>query len=183
MAVGTITHCPLKYQYIYSCDRFQQWSQWKVLRAVLAQVSKALREEGTMDEPFAVGREGGDAVRPTQHTNSVTILAIMDGHGLPLSVSAHAANPHEGTLVQLSFELYMLKANPAHLIGDRMHDGDGLDDDSRQDGVNTIAPHCSAGTLQIQDGRHLRRYERRWLAKGFFARLQWKRRLLIRREY
>lgn len=32
-------------------------------------------------------------------------------------------------------------------------------------------------------GRHLRRYERRWLVEGFFAWLQWKRRLLIRWEY
>ncbi|MDE3220369.1 MAG: transposase, partial [Nitrospirota bacterium] len=34
-----------------------------------------------------------------------------------------------------------------------------------------------------QDGRHLRRYQRRWLVERFFAWLQWKRRLLVRWEY
>lgn len=47
----------------------------------------------------------------------VKILAIVDRHGLPLSVSTHAANHHEVTLVQLSFDFYMLEAKPEHLIG------------------------------------------------------------------
>jgi len=46
-----------------------------------------------------------------------------------------------------------------------------------------IAPHRSTRKLKTQDGRHLRRYERRWLVERFFAWLQWKRRLLIRWEY
>jgi hypothetical protein len=37
----------------------------------------------------------------------VKILSIVDRHGLPLSESTHAANPHEVTLVQLSFDFYM----------------------------------------------------------------------------
>jgi transposase len=72
---------------------------------------------------------------------------------------------------------------PEHLIGDRAYDSDGLDEDLKQDGVNLIAPHCSRRKLKTQDGRHLRRYERCWLVERFFACLQWKRRLLIRREY
>jgi hypothetical protein len=36
-------------------------------------------------------------------------MAIVDRHGLPLAVSTHAANHHEVTLVQLSFDFYMLK--------------------------------------------------------------------------
>ncbi len=46
-----------------------------------------------------------------------------------------------------------------------------------------IAPHRSTGKLKTQDGRHLRRSQRRWLVERFFAWLQWKRRLLIRWEY
>ena len=52
-----------------------------------------------------------------------------------------------------------------------------------QEGVNVIAPHCSTHKLKIQDGRHLHRDHRRWLAERFFACLQWKRRLLICWEY
>ena len=46
-----------------------------------------------------------------------------------------------------------------------------------------IASHRSTRTLKTQDGRHLRRDDRRWLVERFFAWLQWKRRLLIRWEY
>ena len=60
---------------------------------------------------------------------------------------------------------------------------DGLDDDLKQDGVNMIAPHRSTRKLKTQDGRHLLRYQRRWLVERFFAWLQWKRRILVRWEY
>jgi len=87
------------------------------------------------------------------------------------------------TLVPLSFDFYMLEAKPEHLIGDRVYDSDALDDALQQDRVNRIAPHRSTRTLKTQDGRHQRRYQRRWIAERFFAWLQWKRRLLVRWEY
>jgi hypothetical protein len=52
----------------------------------------------------------------------------VDRNGLPLSVSTHAANHHEVTLVQLSFEFYMIEAKPAKLIGDKAYDSDALDE-------------------------------------------------------
>ncbi len=124
----------------------------------------------------------GRGVGPTRRDKGVKILAIVDRHGLPLSVSTHAAHHHEVTLVQLSFDCYMLEAKPEHLIGDRAYDSEGLDDDLKQDGVNMLSPHRSTRKLKTQDGRHLRRYHRRWLEQ-FFAWLQWKRRWLIRWEY
>jgi transposase len=170
--------------------RFQQWCQREVLRAVLTQLANTLREEGALDEresfidaTFAAAKGGGDAVGLTKRGKGVKILAIVDRHGLPLSVSTHAANHHEVTLVQLSFDFYMLEAKPEHLIGDRAYDSDRLDEDLKQDGVNMIAPHRSTRKLKTQDGRHLRRYQRRWLVERFFAWLQWTRRLLVRWEY
>jgi hypothetical protein len=38
-------------------------------------------------------------------------------HGLPLSVSTHAANHHEVRLVQLCFDFYMIEAKPENLTG------------------------------------------------------------------
>jgi len=150
-----------------------------VLREVLTQLANTLREEGALDE-----REGGgDAVGLTKRGKGVKILAIVERHGLPLSVSTHAANHHEVTFVQLSFDFYLLEAKPEHRIGDRAYDSDRLDADLTQDGVNMIAPHRSTRKLKTQDGRHLRRYQRRWLVERFFAWLQWKRRLLVRWEY
>lgn len=40
----------------------------------------------------------------TRRGKGVKILAIVDRYDLPLSVSTHAANYHEVTLVQLSFD-------------------------------------------------------------------------------
>src|SRR6516164_5015923 len=68
-----------------------------------------------------------------------TDLAIVDRHGLPLSVSTHAANHHEVRLVQLCFDFYMIEAKPENLIGDRAYDSDPLDEELRRDGIEMIA--------------------------------------------
>jgi transposase len=171
--------------------RFQKWCQQQVLRDILTKMANDLRDEGAIDEresyidaTFAFAKGGGDAIGPTKRGKGVKILAIVDRHGLPLSVSTHAANHHEVTLVQLSFDFYMLEAKPEHLIGDRAYDSDPLDAELAQDGVKLIAPHRSnRKRRKTQDGRQLRRYARRWLVERFFAWMQWKRRLLVRWEY
>ena len=171
--------------------RFQQWCQQHVLREVLIDLANALREEGVIDEresfidaTFAFAKGGGDEIGPTKRGKGVKILAIVDRHGLPLSVSTHAANHHEVTLVQLSFDFYMLEAKPENLIGDRAYDSDPLDAELAKEGVNLISPHRSnRKKRKTQDGRQLRRYARRWVVERFFAWMQWKRRLLVRWEY
>ena len=170
--------------------RFQQWCQHEVLRAVLTDLANTLREQGDIDErecfidaTFAAAKGGGAEIGPTKRGKGVKIMAIVDRHGLPLSVSTHAANHHEVTLVQLSFDFYMIEAKPENLIGDKAYDSDELDTSLKKQGVEMIAPHRSNRKLKTQDGRRLRRYERRWLVERFFAWLQWKRRVLIRWEY
>ena len=135
--------------------RFQQWCEGEVLREILTQLANTLREEGEIDEresfidaTFASAKGGGAGIGNTRRGKGVKILAIVDRHGLPLSVSTHAANHHEVTLVQLSFDFYMLEAKPEHLIGDRAYDSDGLDADLQHDGVNMIAPHRSTRKLK-----------------------------------
>ena len=71
------------------------------------------------------------------------IMAIVDRHGLPLSVSTHAANHHEVRLVQLYFDFFMIEAKPETLIGDRAYDSDPLDDDLRKDGIEIVTPRRS----------------------------------------
>ena len=91
--------------------RFQQWCECDVLREVLTELANTLRDEGEIDErgsfidaTFASEKGGGDEIGKTKRGKGVKILAIVDRHGLPLSVSTHAANHHEVTLVQLSFD-------------------------------------------------------------------------------
>ena len=62
-------------------------------------------------------------------------MAIVDRRRLPLAVSIHAANHHEVTLVQLSFDSYMIEAKTQNLIGDRACDSDKLGEELPQDGT------------------------------------------------
>lgn len=171
--------------------RFQQWCRNDVLRKVMVELANALRDQGTLDEreayidaTFASAKGGGDQIGPTKRGKGVKILAIVDKSGLPLSISTHAANHHEVTLVQLSFDFYMIEAKPEALIGDRAYDSDPLDQALQKDGIDMIAPHKSnRRKRKTQDGRKLRRYQRRWIVERFFAWLQWQRRLLVRWEY
>ena len=170
--------------------RFQKWCEQEVLRNILTDLANELRDRGALDErksfidaTFASAKGGGEGIGKTRRGKGVKILAIVDRHGLPLSVSTHAANHHEVTLVQLSFDFYMIEAKPQKLIGDKAYDSDQLDQSLKEQGVDMIAPHRSNRALKTQDGRALRRYQRRWLVERFFAWLQWKRRLLVRWEY
>ena len=115
-------------------------------------------EECFIDATFVMAKGGGAEVGPTKRGKGMKIMAIVDRHGLPLSVSTHAANHHEVRLVQLCFDFYMIEAKPENLIGDRAYDSDPLDHALRQDGIEMIAPHRSNRTKPpTQDRRGLRR--------------------------
>jgi Transposase DDE domain len=166
--------------------RFQAWCHSEVLRRVLTDIANELRTRGVLDEEesfidatFAMAKGGGADVGPTKRGKGLKIMAIVDRHGFPLSVSTHAANHHEVRLVQLCFDFYMIEAKPENLIGDRAYDSD-----MRQGGIEMIAPHRSNRSKPAtQDGRRLRRYARRWVVERFFAWVQWQRRILVRWEY
>ena len=157
----------------------------------LTDVANELRDKGVLDEEesfidatFAMAKGGGAEIGPTKRGKGMKIMAIVDRHGLPLSVSTHAANHHEVRLVQLCFDFYMIEAKPETLIGDRAYGSDPLDDDLRKDGIEMVAPHRSNRRKRAtQDGRRLRRYARRWLVERFFAWIQWQRRILVRWEF
>jgi hypothetical protein len=126
--------------------RFQQWCERAVLREILTQLANTLRKEGAIDErerfidaTFAAAKGGGEGTGPTHRGKGVKILAIVDRHGPPLSVSTHAAKHHKVTLVQLSSISTCWRPSLSIIIGDRAYDSDGLDDDLKQDGVNMIA--------------------------------------------
>ena len=140
--------------------RFQTWCSNEVLRRVLTDVANELRDKGVLDEEesfvdatFAMAKGGGAEIGPTKRGKGMKIMAIVDRHGLPLSVSTHAANHHEVRLVQLCFDFYMIEAKPETLIGDCAYDSDPLDDDLRKDGIEMVAPHrpIAASTRRKMD--------------------------------
>src|SRR5262245_44944987 len=105
--------------------RFQTWCRDEVLRRVLTDVANELRDRGA-DATFVMAKGGGLEIGATKRGKGMKIMAIVDRHGLPLSVSTHAANHHEVRLVQLCFDFYMIEAKPENLIGDRAYDSDPL---------------------------------------------------------
>ena len=114
--------------------RFQAWCRDETLRRILTDVANDLRDRGILDEEecfidatFVMAKGGGAEIGPTKRGKGMKIMAIVDRHGLPLSVSTHAANHHEVRLVQLCFDFYMIEAKPENLIGDRAYDSDPLD--------------------------------------------------------
>jgi len=137
-----------------------------------------------IDAMFSSAKGGGDEIGKTKRGKGVKIMAIVDRHGLPVAVCTHAANHHEVTLVQLTFDFYMIEAKPDFLIGDKAYDSDKLDAELREEGINMVSPHkANRKKKKTQDGRNLRRYARRWLVERYFAWLQWQRRLLTRWEF
>ena len=79
--------------------RFQTWCRDEVLRRVLTDVANELRDRGALDEEecfidasFVMAKGGGAEVGTTKRGKGMKIMAIVDRHGLPLSVSTHAAN-------------------------------------------------------------------------------------------
>ena len=157
--------------------RFQTWCRDEVLRRVLTDVANELRDRGALNEEecfidatFVMAKGGGSEIGTTKRGKGMKIMAIVDRHGLPLSVSTHAANHHEVRLVQLCFDFYMIEAKPENLIGDRAYDSDPLDAELRRDGIEMIAPHRgNRSKPPTQDRRRLSRYMRRWLVERFFA--------------
>ena len=64
----------------------------------MTDVANELRENGALDEEecfidatFVMAKGGGSEIGPTKRGKGMKIMAIVDRHGLPLSVSTHAA--------------------------------------------------------------------------------------------
>lgn len=109
-------------------------------------------------------------------------MAVADRAGLPLALSAYSASPHEVTLVESTLDDLLVDETPQRLIGDKAYDCDPLDQrllDERN--IELIAPHKgNRKKPKTQDGRKLRRYQRRWKIERLFAWLQNYRRILVR---
>jgi transposase len=109
-------------------------------------------------------------------------MAVADRNGLPVSVCAKSATPHEVTLAISTLLQMVVPDAPQNLIGDNAYDSDRLDAELRLYGIEVIAPHRRNRRNSTQDGRRLKRYRRRWKIERLFAWLQNFRRLVVRYE-
>lgn len=128
----------------------------------------------------------GLCVGKTKRGKGTKIMAVADGHGLPLAVCTDSASPAEVKLVAQTLEQRFIADVPERLIGDKAYDSDRLDSQVlEQFGIEMIAPHRRGRRADriTQDGRPLRRFKRRWKVERLFAWLYNFRRLVVRYEY
>ncbi len=111
-------------------------------------------------------------------------MAVADAGGVPVAVDVASASPHEVKLVEATLEKRFTQALPERLIGDMAYDSDPLDEQlANAFGIELIAPHrANRKRAPTQDGRPLRRYQRRWKVERLFAWLQNFRRIVTRYE-
>jgi transposase len=122
-------------------------------------------------------------VGKTKRGKGTKLMAVTDRSGLPVSVCAASASPHEVTLVGETLNGSFVSEKPERLIGDRAYDSDQLDAELGAQGIEMIAPHRRGRKKsKTQDGRKLRRYKRRWKVERLFAWLGNFRRLVVRYE-
>ena len=67
-------------------------------------------------------------------------MAVADRHGLPVSVSAESATPHEVKLAESTLRQMVIPEAPQNLIGDNAYDSDKLDTRLRNYGIELIPP-------------------------------------------
>ncbi len=111
-------------------------------------------------------------------------MVLVDGRGLPASVDTMSASPHESQCVQRLFVFMLCSETPPRVIGDKAYDSDKLDEALAHQGIEMIAPHRGNRRKQdiTQDGRSLRRYDRRSTVERSLSWFQNVRRLCIRWE-
>lgn len=110
-------------------------------------------------------------------------MAVADRNGLPVSVCAESATPHEVKLAMPTLLQMVVPDAPQNLIGNNAYDSDHLDAELTFYGIEVIAPHRRNRKNSTQDRRRLKRYRRRWKIERLFAWLQNFRRLVVRYEH
>ena len=111
-------------------------------------------------------------------------MAVADRSGLPIAMHVASASPHEVKLVEETLNRKHVQEDPKCLIGDKAYDSDPLDERLLDKGINMVAPHRDNRIkAPTQDGRYLRRYQRRWKIERLIAWLQNFRRVVVRYEY
>jgi transposase len=118
-------------------------------------------------------------------------MVLVDGRGTPLGVHLDSASPAEVKLAETTLETVSVgtlgpgrpRTRPERIVADKAYDSDPLRERLAKRGIELISPHRENRTKPpTQDGRHLRRYSRRWIVERTNAWIQNFRRLVVRYE-
>src|SRR3989441_12755478 len=98
-------------------------------------------------------------------------MVLVDGQGLPLGVRLESAPPSEVKLAEATLAAVRVprpkgrpRQKPERVIADRGYDSDPLRQRLQKRGIELIAPYRKNNQeRRYEDGRKLRRYQRRWI--------------------
>ena len=116
-------------------------------------------------------------------------MVVVDGKGIPLGGTLASASPAEVTLIESTLEQVKVprkgrgrcKNGIKRLIADKGYDSGPLRERLKSRNIDLICPHRKNRVkANLQDGRKLRRYRRRWKIERTFAWLGNFRRLVVR---
>ena len=117
-------------------------------------------------------------------------MVVVDGAGVPLGDYLHSASSAEVTLAETTLATIRVarrhhpgrpRQKPERVIADGGYDSDPLRERLARRGIQLIAPHHSNRKKPAtQDGRALRRYQRRWIVERTIGWLGNFRRLVVR---
>lgn len=111
-------------------------------------------------------------------------MVLVDAGGLPLAADIASAAPHEVTLIEPLLEQRIVRRRPRYLLYDQAADSDPLRARLARRGIQLVCPHRRNRVKPAtQDGRSLRRYQRRWKVERSISWLFNFRRLVVRYEY
>ncbi len=126
----------------------------------------------------------------TRKGKGTKCMVLVDGKGIPLGVLVSSANHAEAKLAEPTLDQVAVprrgrgrpRKKPLRIVADKGYDSRLLHLRMKRKGILFIAPHLRNRKHPFQDGRHLRRYKRRWIVERTIAWLFNFRRLTIRYE-
>ena len=144
---------------------------------------KITRDACCGDGRFRAANKGGAGVGKTQRGTGGKIMAMAERWGLSLSLCPARATPPEPPCVGPLITSDLSEARPSRLLGDKADARDPWEEACREVGVEGMAPpRSNRPPPRPQDGRPLRRDQRRWKIERLVAGRQHYRRLVTRSE-
>lgn len=129
----------------------------------------------------------GEAVGLTKRGKGTKLVVLVSGEGVPLGVQVAAASASEASLaIPTLEELNDVVvdggiAKPRFVVADKGYDSDPLRDAFAARGVTLLSPHRRNRKRPTRnDGRHMKRYRRRWVVERTFGWFHNFRRLVTR---
>jgi len=186
---------PEKFPHPSTCwRRLRDWDEqgvWlNIWRAFLSELNERQQlkwSESFLDGSFAPAKKGA---QESEKPSGARWMVVVDGQGVPLGDHLHSASPAEVRLAETTLASIRVgrrrragrpRQKPLRVIADKAYDSDPLRKRLRRRGIELICPHKKNRVRPAtQDGRALRRYQRRWIVERTIGWLGNYRRLVVR---